>query len=195
MHEVMEAHEASEHKENPMMMLVAVTLSILAVLVAIATLLGHRAATEELMLQSQATDQWALYQARNIRLHEMQSVADMLGTLTPVDKDKAAALREKYTAEVDRYTREKNEAGDEAKKLEAERELVGKRENRYDAGEVILEIGLIVGSLTLLTKRRVFWVAAVALGVGGIGGDGGWVFCCDDGKVTDGPGRPSVQNR
>jgi Domain of unknown function (DUF4337) len=182
MHEVMEAHEASEHKENPMMMLVAVTLSILAVLVAIATLLGHRAATEELMPQTQATDQWALYQARNIRLHEMQSVADMLGTLTPVDKDKAAALREKYTAEVDRYTREKNEAGDEAKKLEAERELVGKRENRYDAGEVILEIGLIVGSLTLLTKRRVFWVAAVALGLVGLVVTAGGFFAAMTGR-------------
>jgi len=165
MHEVMEAHEASEHGENPMMMPVAVTLSILAVLVAIATLLAHRAATEELMLQTQATDPWALYQARNIRLHEMQSVADMLGTFTAVDKDKAAALREKYTAEAERYTREKNDAADEAEKLEVERDLVGKRENRFDAGEVILEIGLIVCSLTLLTKRRVFWVAGVALGL------------------------------
>jgi len=36
------------------MMPVAVTLSILAVLVAIATLLGHRASTEELILQSKA---------------------------------------------------------------------------------------------------------------------------------------------
>jgi Domain of unknown function (DUF4337) len=165
MHEVMEAHEASEHGENPMMMPVAVTLSILAVLVAIATLLGHRAATEELMLQTQATDQWALYQARNIRLHEMQSVADMLGTFTPVDKEKAATLQQKYTAEVDRYTHEKNEAGDEAKKLEAERDLMGRREDRYDAGEVILEIALIVCSLTLLTKKRVFWAAGVGLGL------------------------------
>jgi hypothetical protein len=135
------------------------------VLVAIATLLGHRAATEELMLQTQATDQWALYQARNIRLHEMQSVADMLGTFTPVDKEKAATLQQKYAAEVDRYTREKNEAGDEAKKLEAERDWMGRREDRYDAGEVILEIGLIVCSLTLLTKKRIFWVAGVGLGL------------------------------
>ena len=59
MHEVMEAQEQSGHGENPVLMPVAVTLSILAVLVAIATLLGHRAATEELMLQTQATDQWA----------------------------------------------------------------------------------------------------------------------------------------
>jgi hypothetical protein len=168
MHEVMEAHEASEHGENPMMMPVAVTLSILAVLVAIATLLGHRASTEELMLQTQATDQWALYQARNIRLHEMQSVADMLATFTPVEKEKAASMREKYLSEVERYNKEKDEAGQEAKKLEVERDLAGRREDRYDAGEVILEIALIVCSLTLLTKKRVFWISGVVLGLVGL---------------------------
>jgi Domain of unknown function (DUF4337) len=75
---------------------VAVTLSILAVLAAIATLLGHRAASEEILLQTKASDQWVYFQAKNIRLHEMQIAADMLATLAPADKEKADALREKY---------------------------------------------------------------------------------------------------
>ena len=116
---------------------VAVTLSILAVLVAIATLLGHRASTEEVILQSKAADQWELFQARNIRLHEMQSVADMLETFTPVEKEKAAAMREKYLSEVERYNKEEEEASQEAKSLEAERDVASKRGDRYDAGEVI----------------------------------------------------------
>jgi hypothetical protein len=169
MHEVMEAHEASEHHEdNPLMMPVAVTLSILAVLVAIATLLGHRASTEELILQTKATDQWALFQAKNIRLHEMQSVADMLSTLAPADKGKSEALREKYLSEAERYSKEKDEASEQAKELEAERDLAGRREDRYDAGEVILEIALIVCSLTLLTKKRIFWISGVVLGLVGL---------------------------
>jgi hypothetical protein len=169
MHEVMEAHEAGEHHEdNPYLLPVAVTLSILAVLVAIATLLGHRAATEELILQNKATDQWALFQAKNIRAHEMGGVADILGTFAPVDKGKAEALREKYQSESERYDREKDEAGGEAKKLEAERDVVEHREDRYDAGEVILEIALIVCSLTLLTKRRIFWFAGIGLGLVGL---------------------------
>ena len=169
MHEVMEAHEHAEHHEdNPLMMPVAVTLSILAVLVAIATLLGHRSSTEELILQNKATDTWALFQARNIRLHEMQSVADMLGTFTSVEKEKAAKLQEKYLSEVERYNKEKEETSEEAKKLEAERDLAGKRGDRYDAGEVILEIALIVCSLTLLTKKRIFWLSGVAVGLVGL---------------------------
>jgi hypothetical protein len=52
--------------------------------------------------------------------------------------------------------------------LEAEREFAGRREDRYDAGEVILEIALIVCSLTLLTKRRMFWISGMVLGLVGL---------------------------
>ena len=105
MHEGVELPEGySEHGDNPFTLPVSVTISILAVLVAGATLLGHRAHTEELLLQSQATDQWAYYQAKNIRLHEVQAVADMLGALAPQDKEKTAALREKYSKEAERYS-------------------------------------------------------------------------------------------
>jgi len=131
MHEIMEAHEARSLEDSRLTLPVAVTLSILAVLVAIATLLGHRASTEEIILQTKATDQWALFQAKNIRLHEMQGFADLLGTLSPVDKEKTA--------------------------------------DRYEAGEVILEIALIICSLTLLTKKRIFWLSGIALGLIGLG--------------------------
>ena len=165
----MEAHEAPEsHDDNPLMLPVAVTLSILAVLVAIATLLGHRASTEEIILQTKASDQWALFQAKNIRLHEMHSVADMLSTFSAVDQEKAETLREKYLKEAERYEKEKEEVTEQAKELEQERDLVSRRADRYEAGEVILEIALIICSLTLLTKKRIFWLSGIALGLIGL---------------------------
>lgn len=170
MHEIMEAHEShGGHDESPFMIPVAVTLSILAVLVAIATLLGHRASTEELILQTKISDQWAFYQAKNIRWHEMQSVADMLATFTPVDKQKADMLQEKYRKDAERYEKEKDQISEQAKDLEKERELTGRREDRFDAAEVILEIALIVCSLTLLTKKRLFWFSGIVLGLAGLG--------------------------
>ena len=54
-----------------------------------------------------------------------------------------------------------------AKEFESERAVVSRRENRFDAGEVILEIALIVCSLTLLTKRKTFWYSGIAIGVVG----------------------------
>lgn len=169
MHEGVELPEGhAEHAAYPLTIPVSVTISILAVLVAAVTLLGHRAHTEELLLQSRATDQWAYYQAKNIRFHEMQSVVDLLDTLTPQDKDKAKAVREKYGKEVDRYQADKTEIGDEAKKLEDEGHLVGRRADRFDGGEALLEIGLVICSITLLTKRRAFWFGGMLIGAAGV---------------------------
>ena len=164
--ELPEAHE--EHGDNPFLIPVSVTISILAVLVAAVTLLGHRAHTEELLLQSQATDQWAYYQAKNIRLHEMQSVADMLSALAPADKEKAEVLHEKYKNEVERYEGEKDDISEKAKDLEKERDFASRRADRFDGGEGLIEVGLVICSMTLLTKRRGYWIAGMLIGAGGV---------------------------
>ena len=157
-----------ERGDNPFLVSVSVTIAVLAVLVAADTLLGHRAHTEELLLQSQATDQWAYYQAKNIRLHEMQSVADLLGALAPQDKEKTEALHEKYKKEVERYEGDKDDIGEKAKELEKERDLVSRRADRFDGGEALIEVGLVICSMTLLTKRRGYWLAGMLIAAGGV---------------------------
>jgi len=170
MHETVELPEAHhEHGDSPFLVPVSVTISVLAVLIAAVALLGHRAHTEELLLQSQATDQWAYYQAKNIRLHETQSIADLLTALVPQDKEKAAALREKYLKEVGRYEGDKDDIGGKARELEKERDLVTRRADRFDGGEALLEIGLVICSITLLTKRRAFWFGGMFVGLAGVG--------------------------
>ncbi len=169
MHEGVELHEGHEgHSDNPFVVPVSVTISILAVLVAGVTLLGHRAHTEELLLQSQATDQWAYYQAKNIRWHEMQSAADLLGALAPQGNEKAEAVREKYVKESERYASDKEDISEKAKELEKERDLVSHRADRFDGGEALIEVGLVICSLTLLTKRRGYWLVGVLIGASGV---------------------------
>ncbi|MGB6598153.1 MAG: DUF4337 domain-containing protein [Candidatus Acidiferrum sp.] len=157
-----------EHGDNPFLVPVSVTISILAVLVAGATLLSHRAHTEELLLQAQATDQWAYYQAKNIRLHEMQFVTDIFATLAPVDKDKAAVMHDKYAKEAERYGNDKDDISEKAKDLEKERDFVSRRADRFDGGEGLLEVGLVICSMTLLTKRRGYWFAGMLIAAGGV---------------------------
>ena len=164
--ELPEGHH--EEGDNPLLVPVSVTISVLAVLVAAVTLLGHRAHTEELLLQSQATDQWAYYQAKNIRSHQYQSVADLLATLTPQDKEKAEAMREKYAKEIERYEGDKEDISEKATELEKERDMIGHRANRFDGGEGLIEVGLVICSMTLLTKRRIYWVAGILIAAGGV---------------------------
>jgi Domain of unknown function (DUF4337) len=157
-----------EHGENPLILPVSLTMSILAVLVAVATLFGHRAHTEELLLQAQATDQWAYYQAKNIRLHEMQVMVDQLGVFAVQDKEKTELLREKYQKEVERYGNDKDSISEKAKEQERERDLLRARADRFDAGEGILEIALVICSLTLLTDKKFFWYVAMLIGAVGV---------------------------
>ncbi|HTB91255.1 MAG TPA: DUF4337 domain-containing protein [Candidatus Sulfotelmatobacter sp.] len=164
MHDVLE-EPAHHHEEEPWTLPVAITINILAVLVAMATLMGHRSSIEAVLLQTQATDQWGYYQAKNNRLHQMQLDTDMLGVLALADKEKAGALREKYQKEIERYADDKDDISEKAKEFEKERTAVSHREDRFDAGEVILEVALIICSLTLLTRRKGFWYSGMVIGV------------------------------
>ena len=164
--ELPEAHHGYE--DHPLVLPVSITMSILAVLIAGATLLSHRAHTEELLLQSQATDQWAYYQAKNGRYHGMQSTADVIATMIPQDKEKAETILKKYEKDIERYDNDKEDISEKAQELEKERDLVSRRADRYDGGEALLQIGLVICSITMLTKRKVFWFAGMLLGMVGI---------------------------
>ncbi|HXN50445.1 MAG TPA: DUF4337 domain-containing protein [Candidatus Acidoferrum sp.] len=172
MTEIQEGIELPEppegHQEYRYTLPVSLTISFLAVLVAGSALLGHRAHTEELLRQSQASDQWAYYQAKNIRLHEMQVVVDVLGALAPQERQATAGLREKYAKQIETYETDKDDIGEKAKEFEKERDLLGRRANRFDGGEALLEVGLVICSITLLTKRRLFWLAGASVGVLGV---------------------------
>jgi hypothetical protein len=169
MHDILEGRvEPEEHKPSPYTVPVSVTLSILAVLVAMATLMGHRANTEQMLLQTQAADKWAEYQAKSQRQTARSIAADELGVFPTLDKEKTAALREKYLKETERYDKEKEKLSEEARDLEKERALIGRRANRFEGGEVVLEIALILASFTLLTNKRIFWWMGGLLGLLGV---------------------------
>jgi len=138
------------------------------VLVATASLLGHRAHTEELLLQNQSSDRWAEYQAKSIRRHTYELFRDLLDVSLVRDPAAAKEVRERYTREAARYRDEQKELDAEARRLEAETVQARHRADRLDVGEVFLEVALVVTSLTLLTRRREFWLAGMAIAAAGI---------------------------
>ncbi len=169
MHEAVELHEGHhEQGDHPLILPVSITISIMAVLVAGVALLGHRAHTEELLRQSQAADRWAQYQAKSVRLHETQGFSDVVNIVASLDKEKEEALREKYIKQVEHYESDKEDVSKEAKDLEADRNLAARRADRYDGGEALLEIGLVICSITLLTKRKGFWFGGMSIGALGV---------------------------
>jgi hypothetical protein len=167
--ELSELQENAEHgRENPSLAPISVTMAILAVFVAVVSLMGHRAHTEELLLQNRATDQWAYYQAKNIRRHNYEMAVDLLSMVEFKDKAQADKVREKYQKEAERYTKEQAEIEEQAKDLEKESALAQRKANRFDFGEVFLEIALVISSLALLSRKRVFWFLGIVSGLTGL---------------------------
>jgi hypothetical protein len=168
--ELSELQENAEHgRENPSLAPISVTMAILAVCVAVVSLLGHRAHTEELLFQNRASDQWAYYQAKNIRRHNYEMGVDLLSMVEFKDKAQADKVREKYQKEAERYTKEQSEIEEQAKDLEKESTLAQRKANRFDLGEVFLEIALVISSLSLLSRNRFYWFLGIASGIAGLG--------------------------
>src|SRR5437868_6835150 len=158
--EIQEIHEHAEEAHHDQTLApVTITMSVLAVLVAVVSLLGHRAHTEEVLLQNKATDQWNFYQAKNIRRHSYEMFVDRVRISTVRDAEQARAVSEKYEQEIKRYKGELTDLQKEAQRLEQEESLSTRRSDRFDLGEVLLEAALVITSITLLTGKRGFWFA------------------------------------
>src|ERR1017187_7630331 len=77
---------------------ISLAISILAVMVAMVTVLGHRTHTEAVLMQGKATDTWNEYQAKKIRMENLSVVVDQMALQPTTDaKGTAAKLDRKST--------------------------------------------------------------------------------------------------
>jgi hypothetical protein len=159
--------QAEEAKVRKELAPVSVTMAIVAVLVATVMLLGHRAHTEEIILQNKVTDTWAYYQAKNLRRNNLEALRDVLGAMENKN-EKAEQVSKRFENDIEKYREEQKDIQKEAQAVEAEQKFETRRANRFDLGEVFLEIALVVTSITLLTGRRVYWVLGIVFSITGI---------------------------
>src|ERR1700682_4301854 len=170
--EANEAHELREHAEHgaheASMRPVAFTMSVLAVLVAITTVLGHRTHTDAVLNQNKATDEWNLYQAKKIRSNDTGLAADLLSVMTVTNQDAAKKIAKGYADHQEKWTEDLKEEQEKAEALQTKVEQAEARADRFDLGEALLEIALVVSSITLLTKNRLYWLLGLVFGVAGV---------------------------
>ena len=170
--EANEAHELQEHAEHgaheSAMRPVALTMTVLAVLVAVTSVMGHRTHTEAVLSQDRATDQWGEYQAKKNRAYDTQLTLDLMNVLPLADKDAAKKLSKGYADHQQKWTDDLKEVQAKALELESEVKAAELRADRFDLAEALLEIGLVITSVTLLTRRRVYWYVGMAFSLGGV---------------------------
>lgn len=161
------AEQVAEGGENRLTH-VSLAISILAVFVAMVTVLGHRAHTEAVLLQARASDQWNEYQAKRIRQTQLSVAGDLLA-LQPGNNAEATQKKlAEYKSHDEKWVEDLKEEQQKARDLESDVALVERRAARYDLGEALLQIAVVLSSITLLTRQRVYFLMGLTLGAAGL---------------------------
>ncbi len=145
---------------------ISLAISILAVLVAMVTVLGHRTHTEAVLMQSRAGDQWNEYQAKKIRMDNLSVTVDLLA-MQPATPVLTAKLAE-YNTRIAKWKGDLAEEQAKAREFEAEVDRAEHRAARYDLGEALLQIAVVLCSVTLFTRNRRYFFLGLTLGAAGL---------------------------
>jgi hypothetical protein len=155
--EMREAGEASLTR-------VSLIISVFAVLVAMVTVLSHREHTDAVLSQARASDRWAEYQGRRTREAQLSLVLDLLYSRPAPQAPALPAKETSYRSKLEELRTQLAEDAKSARELEGEVGVAERRAARLDLGEALLQISVVLASITLLTKRWWYVLAAVALG-------------------------------
>jgi Domain of unknown function (DUF4337) len=172
----MEAHEIQEFsnqmKESAeggqSLMTISLAISILAVLVAMVTVLGHRSHTEAVLSQARAGDKWNEYQARRMRFDQLGVTMDLLSLQPNSNGDAVEKKLAEYRDHQAKWKVELDADEEQAHEFEAEVNHAEHQASRYDLGEAMLQIGVVLCSITLFTRRRLYFLLGLTLGTAGL---------------------------
>lgn len=173
----LEAHEHTEHahhaahESDPFTSRVAITVAVLAVLAAAASSmetveggLAITASSEAVLHQDRATDAWNEFQADSLKKH-LYGIAAKEGGPNAEEFRKEAADQSAKQGPI----RERAEESEkESRTLMAESAEHERRHHWLTGAATMVEIGIALSTVAIITKRRPLWLGAVALGLAGI---------------------------
>lgn len=154
------AHHA-HHATERWIMGVALTAAFLAVLAAITALMAEHHANEAMILQIQSSDQWNFYQAKGIKANLLNTKAELLTALGKV-------VKEDDHAKLEQYRKEQEEIKKIAEEKERESEAHLRHHTILSRSVTLFQVGIAVGAISVLTRRKSFWFASLAFGVVGV---------------------------
>ena len=153
---------------------VPLSTALLAAVAAVAALQSGAFVNEALLIQSkgvqfqsQASDQWAFYQAKSIKARTSTQTADLLPPGSP--------LVQKYRSESKRYESETGEIKEKATQLEEKRDQQGEiaghlmhRHHQFAYAVTCLQVAIALSAITAISKKKPMWIGSLTLGVVGI---------------------------
>ncbi len=177
--EATEMMEVEKH-ENKTKQKLAIIIAFFAMLLAITGLGGQNAGKETLNNNILASNAFNFYQAKNIRQTSLILAADEIELawnstpgLTPEAKDALAKKLASYKATVARYESEpdtgegKKELLARARTHEEARDHAMKQDPYFDYAEALLQIAIVLISVSMIAE--IIWLAFMGVGLGAVG--------------------------
>ena len=169
-HEHQEHAEHAAHERDPFISRVSITIAVLAVLAAASGSLetieaggAIISANHAVLEQNQASDSWAEYQADSLKKHLYAIAADAGGANAKRYRETADAQKHSEATIKVRATENQN-ARDGLLVEEREHEH---RHHLLTLAATLLEVGIAVCTVAIITRRRAFWLGSMALGTAG----------------------------
>jgi len=170
-----EIHEELEKEGGSLLRRIALTTALLAGFAAIAALKAGATVNEALMLrteaarvQSEASDQWAFYQAKGLKaaVEEASRTSWLaIGKEPPPEYAEKMARYAEEQKEIQKKAQEKEKDRDEKV---AESDHLLHSHHGFANAVAIFQVAIALGAVAALTRNRAVWLGSLALGVGGL---------------------------
>src|SRR6266480_3005777 len=157
----LEIHHEGEHGSDPLGQKIGVLAALLAVALAIVTIASHRTHTAAIIHRSSGNDAWAHYQATRVKYHNLELGENLVSVLGAKSAPVEQMLAD-YAGQKKKYEEQGKQIQEEAKKDDETAEADEHRALRYDFGEGLLEIGLVLSSLYFISHKKMFPVIGIA---------------------------------
>src|SRR5579885_1892552 len=134
--------------------LVAVTVVILTVFMAISKVKDDNIVQAMSKAKSESVDAWAEYQSARIKLHVDENGLAVLRLLEPLNVDKTHAAKQaaEYEADIKKYMARSKETMEKAKALEKEYDRLNFRDDQFDMSDAFLSIAIALAAVASLTE-------------------------------------------
>ena len=167
------AHEAA-HGGRGLARTIGLLISVLALLLAVSEMLGNSAQTHGLTLTIEASDTYNFYQAKTIRQTAVRTALEAAKISGAAQTPEAQKQFAAWQANVDRWesepsTREgRKELLERAKSVENARDSYLGQYHAYEIASLLLQLGIVLASVALLSSIAAFAFVSAALGLGGL---------------------------
>jgi hypothetical protein len=172
--------EGSDKRLND---LVAVTVVILSVFMAVCNIKDNNIGQAMAKAKADAVDSWAEYQASRLKLHvDENGLAQLklLETAGNFDRALAAKQAAEFESDIKKYEARSKETRAKAEAFEKEYDRLNFRDDQFDMSEAFLSIAVALAAVAALVDK--FSLLYIAWGSGAIGmffgicGFAGWGF-------------------